>query len=162
MKAWKHQQTGQLHDIQTSPGPLPSAYNPNDWDLVDVTQADIKAYWQSSTEVQEVRRTLLLERLDRDWHAYLIVRGYAQPAREGMQAIYTNIMDTENPTQAQRDAKALIRQAWDFVDRGMTYLFQKSQELNQATDVDAVTWDFHSLDALDPQVSLQTIKLMLL
>ena len=40
MKAWKHH-TGQLFDLQTVPGPLPEGYNPEDWTLTDVTEAEI-------------------------------------------------------------------------------------------------------------------------
>ena len=43
MKAWKNKQTGSLHDIQTLPGPLPEGYDPEDWELVDVSEAEISA-----------------------------------------------------------------------------------------------------------------------
>ena len=41
MQAWKNIHTGKLHDIQTLPGPLPVDYNAEDWELTNITEADI-------------------------------------------------------------------------------------------------------------------------
>ena len=41
MKAWKHTITKKLIDIQTIPNPLPEGYDPEEWQLADVTEGEI-------------------------------------------------------------------------------------------------------------------------
>lgn len=55
MKAWKNKQTGSLHDIQTLPGPLPEGYDPEDWELVDVSEAEIAALVKVSSYKHSLR-----------------------------------------------------------------------------------------------------------
>lgn len=55
MKAWKHKTTGELHDIQTIPRPLPAGYDPAEWKLTDVTEADISALAKIHTYVHTPR-----------------------------------------------------------------------------------------------------------
>ena len=43
MKAWKHTETGELYDIQTIPRPLPAGYDPAEWKLVEVSEAELSA-----------------------------------------------------------------------------------------------------------------------
>ena len=43
MKAWKHKTTSELIDIQSIPNPLPAEYDPEDWELVNVSEAEIAA-----------------------------------------------------------------------------------------------------------------------
>lgn len=44
MKAWKHRTTGEFYnDIQDIPNPLPVEYDPEEWELTDVTEAAIAA-----------------------------------------------------------------------------------------------------------------------
>jgi len=105
------------------------------------TQAELDAAYQAA------RRDILLTELDDAMHQYLIDRGYTRNEREGMQSSYTNIIEA----------------AWAFVDENvLLYYYSKKIELENATDVDAVTWDFSSLDAQDPAVRLQEIKLLLM
>lgn len=41
MKAWRNILTQKLLDIQSIPNPLPSAYNPAEWELTDVSEGEI-------------------------------------------------------------------------------------------------------------------------
>lgn len=43
MKAWKNKNTGVLFDIQTNPNPLPAGYDPAEWDIVEVSEAELSA-----------------------------------------------------------------------------------------------------------------------
>lgn len=43
MKAWKHKTTGELLDIQTIPNPLPAGYDPEQWELIEISEAEIAA-----------------------------------------------------------------------------------------------------------------------
>lgn len=42
MKAWRHNVSGQLYDIQLFPNPLPVEYNSEEWELFDVTENDLE------------------------------------------------------------------------------------------------------------------------
>lgn len=42
MKAWKHI-SGIYHDMQDTPNPLPEEYNPEEWELVEVSEAELVA-----------------------------------------------------------------------------------------------------------------------
>lgn len=46
MKAWRHKTTLRLWDIQTIPNPLPIEYNATEWELVDISEAEITAIMQ--------------------------------------------------------------------------------------------------------------------
>lgn len=41
MNAWKNTISGVLYDIQSIPGPLPAAYDPAEWELVEISEAEI-------------------------------------------------------------------------------------------------------------------------
>ena len=41
MKAWQNQVTGELYDIQSNPSPLPAGYEPDEWELVEISEAEI-------------------------------------------------------------------------------------------------------------------------
>ena len=43
MKAWKNSSTGELYDIQTIPSSLPAGYDPEEWELVEVSEAELSA-----------------------------------------------------------------------------------------------------------------------
>lgn len=59
MKGWKQKTTGALYDIQTIPGPLPSEYDPEAWELVDVTNTEIMAI---ATREEKIRGYVHTER----------------------------------------------------------------------------------------------------
>ena len=63
MKAWKNTTTGELHDIQTTPNPLPAELDPAEWVLVDVTEAEISALVQiaSYTHAERGIKDLFVE-----------------------------------------------------------------------------------------------------
>lgn len=43
MRAWRHKNTGALVDIQTIPNPLPAGYDPEQWELIEISEAEIAA-----------------------------------------------------------------------------------------------------------------------
>ena len=59
MKAWRNTTTSELYDIQTLPGPLPAEYDPDDWELVDVTNTEIMAI---ATREEKIRGYVHTER----------------------------------------------------------------------------------------------------
>ena len=75
MKAWKHTTTSELYDIQTLPGPLPAEYDPDDWELVDVTAAEI---------------VVIATREEK-------IRGYVHTER-GLQGLFAQECSTKIPT----------------------------------------------------------------
>ena len=103
-----------------------------------------------------------LGRLNEDLHSYLTERGYDNGTQLSFQAIYIDLQELPELTEAQAQAKASIRHAWDFV-RGVVlpFYYQKKAELELIDDYFSYSWDFHALDAADPCVSLRDIMLLL-
>lgn len=55
MQAWKNIHTGKLHDIQLIPNSLPAEFDPAEWELVDVTEAEISALAQIASYTHSER-----------------------------------------------------------------------------------------------------------
>ena len=103
-----------------------------------------------------------LKNLNEDLHSYLTERGYDNGTQLSFQAIYIDLQELPELTEAQAQAKVKIRQAWDFV-RGVVlpYYYQRKAELEIVEDFFTYSWDFHALDAADPCVALREIMLLL-
>jgi hypothetical protein len=117
------------------------------------TEAELEAAYQAA------KLQILLKQLDEEMHAYLDERGYTRDEQIGLQSVYIDLQDRETLTETEQTIKTRIRQAWTFIDQSvLTYYYIKKVELGAASDVDAVTWDFHALDHADPVVRLQELK----
>lgn len=56
MKAWENKTTLEiLNDIQDIPNPLPSEYSAEEWELTDVTEAEITAFAKIKAYVHTAR-----------------------------------------------------------------------------------------------------------
>ena len=104
-----------------------------------------------------------LQVLNEDLHTYLTARGYDEGTQLSFQAIYIDLQELPELTEAQAQVKAHIRQAWDFV-RGIVLpqYYQWKAELELVEDFLSYSWDFHALDAADPCVSLRDMMGLLL
>lgn len=62
MKAWKHI-SGVYHDIQDTPNPLPGEYNSEEWELVEISEAELAALAKSASYTHSERgiKDLLVE-----------------------------------------------------------------------------------------------------
>jgi len=99
-----------------------------------------------------------MQALNDDLHSYLIICSYDEGTQLSFQAIYIDLQELAELTEAQAQAKIQIRLAWEFV-RGVVlpYYYQKKAELEVVEDYLNYSWDFHVLDASDPGVSLREI-----
>lgn len=151
MKAWKHTTTSELYDIQTLPGPLPAEYDPEAWELTEVSAEELAAHFPPERES-------FLQRLNDDLHAYLAERGYDEGVQLSFQAIYTDLLEKTLTGQA----KLKIRAAFDFVmGTVLPWYYARKTELENVTDYQSYTWDFHTLDEGDPCVTLREIMSLL-
>ena len=138
-----------------------------DFSFAKLTQYcnNIKTYnalQAQETPVPSVSRDDCLQTLNEDLHTYLTVRGYDEGTQLSFQAIYIDLQELSDLTEAQAQVKAHIRQAWDFV-RGIVLpqYYQWKAQLEVIEDFLNYSWDFHALDAADPCVSLRDIMLLL-
>ena len=147
MRAWKHIETGELFDIQTIPGPLPEGYNAEDWELTDISEAEIAAQYPPERDV-------FLQKLNDDLHAYLTERGYDTGVQISFQAIYTDLLEKTITGKA----KLKLRDAFEFVvGVVLPQYYTWKTELEQMEDYLHYSWDFHQLDEQDPLVTLRDI-----
>lgn len=123
------------------------------------TEAEIQAIY---IEEHPEARDQCLQTLNVDLHAYLTERGYDEGTQLSFQAIYIDLQELPELTEAQAQAKVKIRQAWDFV-RGIVlpHYYQWKAQLEVIEDFLNYSWDFHALDAADPCVALREIMLLL-
>jgi hypothetical protein len=151
MKAWKQKNTNNLYDIQSQPNPLPAEYDPAEWELVEVSEADIAAQYPPSREI-------FLQRLNDDLHAYLVEKGYDESVQLSFQAIYMDLLEK----QVTGQAKHKIRDVFDFIMKiVLPWYYTQKAELEKTEDYLTYSWDFHLLDEHDPGVSLREIMELL-
>ena len=107
-------------------------------------------------------RSDCLQAMNDDLHTYLSRCGYDEGTQLSFQAIYIDLQEFVELSEAQSQAKAKIRQACAFV-RGIVlpFYYQKKAELELIEDYLNYSWDFHVLDQADPCVSLRDIMLLL-
>lgn len=151
MRAWRHKNTGALVDIQTNPNPLPAGYDPAEWELVDVSEAEIQAQYPPAREV-------FLQKLNDDLHTYLAEKGYDESVQMSFQAIYVDLLEK----QVTGQVKQQIRAAFDFImGVVLPWYYSKKAELKTTKDYINYSWNFHDLDVQDPGVSLREIMILL-
>lgn len=123
------------------------------------SEAELLTAWLNAHPEARANR---LTNLNMDLHTYLTGRGYDEGTQLSFQAIYIDLQELAELTEAQAQAKANIRLAWDFV-RGVVlpFYYQKKAELEIVEDFLNYSWDFHVLDVADPCVSLREIMLLL-
>ena len=152
MKAWRHNTTLQLYDIQTIPGPLPSEYDPLEWELVDVSDADIQAFYYNF-ESDKTDRLLLL---NREVNQFIYAR-YDAGTQSSFLAIYQ-----KTTVQAVKDALDLV---WTWSGAVMQYYYSIKTQMQATTGkaaLDAISWNFEvnfgdtGVILPDPQIKLST------
>ena len=151
MKAWQNQVTGELYDIQSNPSPLPAGYEPDEWELAEVSDAEIAAQYPPAREI-------FLQKLNDDLHTYLAEKGYDESVQMSFQAIYVDLLEK----QVTGQVKQQIRAAFDFIMGAvLPWYYTKKKELEVVEDYINYSWNFHNLDAQDPGVSLREIMILL-
>jgi hypothetical protein len=152
MKAWKHRSTKQLYDIQSMPGPLPPEFDSSDWELREVSDAEIEAFFYDFDHDKLDR----LSALNNEVNEFIYSR-YDAGTQSSFLAIYQKSSD--------QSIKTTLDQVWDWSGVVMSYYYNiKSQMQGARTKgvLDAITWDFDANfgDAgsimPDPQIKLSS------
>lgn len=148
MKAWKNINTLEiLNDIQDFPNPLPSEYNAEEWELVEVPEAEIAAQFPPE-------RAVFLQKLNDDLHTYLNERGYDRDTQISLQALYVDLLEKQLTGQGKQQ----IRVIFDFViGIVLPWYYAKKGELEEVENYQSFTWNFSELDDYDPGISLREI-----
>lgn len=117
--------------------------------------------------VVETERERLLLEMNQEWSVFVVGR-YDLGTQSTFHALYNDPSGAAGRelTQEEEDQlKGSIKSVFDWVREGLIYYYQHKQALQQAADLTelyAVSWDFSSLIATDPGVTLEDIFVSLI